>query len=79
MNIADFLPGIGTDDLIIGMAGISAVMATAAAWYGLVDHNPGARRARELAASRVGATPSRRCVRISSLRWLACYRSRVGS
>jgi tight adherence protein C len=52
MNIADFFPGIGPDDLIIGMAGISAVMATAAAWYGLVDHNPGARRARELAASR---------------------------
>ena len=27
-------------------------MATVGAWYGLVDHNPGARRARELAASR---------------------------
>ena len=52
MNIADFLPGVGPDDLIIGMAGISALMAMAGAWYGLVDHNPGARRARELAASR---------------------------
>jgi tight adherence protein C len=52
MNIADLFPGLGIDDLIIGMAGLSALMAMAGAWYGLVDHNPGARRARELAASR---------------------------
>ena len=52
MNIADLFPGLGTDDLIIGMAGVSALMATVGAWYGLIDHNPGARRARELAASR---------------------------
>jgi tight adherence protein C len=52
MNITDLFPGLGIDDLIIGMAGLSALMAMAGAWYGLVDHNPGARRARELAASR---------------------------
>jgi tight adherence protein C len=52
MNVTDLLPGLGTDDLIIGMAGVSALMATVGAWYGLIDHNPGARRARELAASR---------------------------
>jgi tight adherence protein C len=52
MNITSILPGIGTDNLIIGMAGVSALMAMAGAWYGLVDHNSGARRARELAASR---------------------------
>ena len=52
MNITSMLPGIGTDNLIIGMAGVSALMAMAGAWYGLVDHNSGARRARELAASR---------------------------
>ncbi len=52
MNIADIFPGLGPDDLIIGMAAISALMAMAGAWYGLVDHNSGARRARELAASR---------------------------
>jgi tight adherence protein C len=52
MNITSILPGIGTDNLVIGMAGVSALMAMAGAWYGLVDHNSGARRARELAASR---------------------------
>jgi tight adherence protein C len=52
MSIADLFPGLGMDDLIIAMAGLSALMAMAAAWYGLVDHNPGARRAREMAASR---------------------------
>ncbi len=52
MSIFDLLPGLGTDDLIIAMAGISALMATVGAWYSLVDHNPGARRVRELAASR---------------------------
>jgi tight adherence protein C len=52
MNITSILPNVGTDDLIIGMAGVSALMAMAGAWYGLVDHNSGARRARELAASR---------------------------
>ena len=52
MNIADLIPGIGTDDLIVGMAALSALMVTAGAWYSLIDHNPGARRARELAASR---------------------------
>ena len=52
MNITSILPNVGTDNLIIGMAGVSALMAMAGAWYGLVDHNSGARRARELAASR---------------------------
>ena len=52
MNIADLFPGLGSDELIIGMAAVSALMATVGAWYGLVDHNTGARRARELAASR---------------------------
>ncbi len=52
MSIADFLPGFAPDDLIVGMAGISALMAVAGVWYGLVDHDSGARRARELAASR---------------------------
>ncbi len=52
MNIADLFPGLGTEDLIIGMAALSALMVTAGAWYSLIDHNPGARRARELAASR---------------------------
>jgi tight adherence protein C len=52
MSMADLFSGFGRDDLIIGMAAVSALMATVAAWYGLVDHNPGARRARELAASR---------------------------
>jgi len=64
MNITSILPGIGTDNLIIGMAGVSALMAMAGAWYGLVDHNSGARRARELAASRealrAGLTGSRK-------------------
>ena len=35
MNITSMLPGVGTDNLIIGMAGVSALMAMAGAWYGL--------------------------------------------
>jgi len=53
MNIADILPsGINPEDAITGMAALSALTAMAGAWYGLVNHNPGARRAREMAATR---------------------------
>ena len=53
MNPADLLPaGIGVEDAITGLAGVSAFLTVLAVWYTLLSRPAGSRRVKEMASRR---------------------------